>query len=180
MPLPDAAIDEPAADLAGQGLDRPGRAGEPHEQGRAAGRHVELPFSPDTLTRLARSRYEPDALDVPPGGQTLLVRLAGPGRAIETCAAEIGGHVVDGAVWDRIRETPWRFATAITPAEMPHYAAAHVSGAGSVAWSLEPPLRGLTVRGPEPLWLGDRPRYAIEDAVKLALDPHHRFPGLDN
>jgi glycolate oxidase FAD binding subunit len=141
---------------------------------------LELPFASATLARLARSRYEPDALDVPPGGQTLLVRVAGPGRAIEACAAEIGGRIVDGAVWDRIRETPWRFATAITPAEMPHYAAAHVSGAGSVAWSMEPPLRGLTLRGPEPLWLGDRPRHAIEDAVKLALDPHGRFPGLDD
>ena len=55
-----------------------------------------------------------------------------------------------------------------------------VSGAGSVAFSTEPLPRGLTLRGPEPLWLGDRPRHAIEAAVKLALDPDHRFPTLDD
>ncbi|MDP1590678.1 MAG: hypothetical protein Q8M07_23190, partial [Prosthecobacter sp.] len=39
--------------------------------------------------------------------------------------------------------------------------------------------RGLTLRGDFPLWIGGRPRFAIEDAVKNALDPDNRFPTLD-
>jgi glycolate oxidase FAD binding subunit len=140
----------------------------------------ELPFAAETLARLARSRLEPDALDVPPGGATLLVRLAGPGRAIAALAREVGGRGVDGAVWDRVRDTPWRFKADLMPSELPAFRAAHVSGAGSVAFSTEPLPRGLTLRGPEPLWLGGRPRHAIEEAVKLALDPDHRFPTLDD
>ena len=39
---------------------------------------------------------------------------------------------------------------------------------------------GLTLRGDSPLWIGGRPRFAIEAAVKQALDPQDRFPTLDD
>ncbi len=141
---------------------------------------LELPFAPEMMTRLANSRYEPDALDVPPGGETLLVRLAGPGRALEALAREIGGRILDNAVWNEIRETPWRFKSDLTPDQMSDFKSSHVSCAGNVAFSNTPPPRGLTLRGDEPLWIGGRPRFAIEDAVKQALDPQNRFPTLDD
>lgn len=141
---------------------------------------LEMPFARETLARLARSRYEPDAIDVPPGGSTLLVRLAGPGRAIEPLAREIGGRPVDGAVWERVRETPWCCKADLTPDRMGAFASAHVSCAGTLALSTTPLSRGLTLRGDGPLWPGGRIRHTIEAAVKAALDPDHRFPGLDD
>ena len=54
----------------------------------------------------------------------------------------------------------------------------------ALAESLGPPhilthLVGLTLAGNAPLWVGGRPRYAVEAAVKQAFDPDHRFPSLD-
>jgi hypothetical protein len=51
--------------------------------------------------------------------------------------------------------------------------------------ALDERLRGLglpavTLRGDAPLWLGTRTRPNIAQAVKEALDPQHRFPGLDD
>jgi hypothetical protein len=67
------------------------------------------------------------------------------------------------------------------------FAAGHVSGGGNVAYTsvesaaeLPPHLVGITLSGAAPLWVGQRPRYAIESAVKQALDPDHRFPSLDD
>ncbi|MBN8248449.1 MAG: FAD-binding protein [Verrucomicrobia bacterium] len=39
-------------------------------------------------------------------------------------------------------------------------------------------LDGLTLRGDAPLWWSSLPRPAVESAVRLALDPAHRFPDL--
>jgi len=145
-----------------------------------ATRSLRLPFSAARLAALGRSRYEIDALDVPPGGRSLLVRLAGPAAALDPLAREIGGEPEDDAVWRVIRETPWAFRTAILPGEIAAFTAAHVSGGGSVAWSLDPPPRGLALHGAGPLWVGGRTRFAIEEGVKRALDPDHRFPTLDD
>ncbi len=41
-------------------------------------------------------------------------------------------------------------------------------------------LAGVSLRGAGPLWFGVRPRPAIADAVKQALDPVNRFPSLDD
>lgn len=141
---------------------------------------MELPFDGETMARLANSRFEPDAMDVPPGGKTLLVRLAGPADAIKLLAAEIGGKIMDNGVWDQIRETPWAFKTDITPADMGEYKTAHVSCAGNVAYSMTPPQRGLTLRGDAPLWVGGRERFSVEEAVKRVFDPGGLFPTLDD
>lgn len=145
----------------------------------AATRTIRLPFAAATLASLARSRHPIDALDVPPGGDALLVRLAGPARAIDTLAREIEGEAVDDDVWRGISERPWHYRTDITAAEIDAYAHAHVSCGGDVAYADTPPPRGLTLRGDAALWIGGRPRFAIEGAVKRALDPDGRFPTLD-
>lgn len=146
----------------------------------AATRTLRLPFAVTRLAALARSRYPIDALDVPPGGEWLLVRLAGPPRALESLAREIGGADEDDAVWQGIRERPWHFRADITAAEIGAHTNAHVSCGGDVVFGDEPPPRGLRLRGAGDLWIGGRPRFAIEDAVKRALDPEGRFPALDD
>lgn len=141
---------------------------------------LRLPFTPRRLADLARSRYPIEALDVPPGGESLLVRLAGPAAALDALARGIGGREEDDGLWREIVETPWGFRTDIVAAAVADHRDAHVSGGGSVAWSHAAPRRGLTLRGSAPLWIGDRPRFAIEGAVKEALDPVGRFPTLDD
>ncbi len=141
---------------------------------------LELPFSGEELARIANSRFEADALDILPGGERLLVRLAGPAKALEPLAGEIGGKIVSNAIWDEIRETRWHFKTDITPDLTEIYKQSHVSCAGNVAYSNETPPRGLTLRGDAPMWIGGRPRFAIEEGVKRALDPENRFPTLDD
>jgi glycolate dehydrogenase FAD-binding subunit len=141
---------------------------------------LELPFEAETMARIANSRFEAEALDVLSGGKTMLVRLAGPGTALEVLAKEIGGEIIANTIWDEIRETPWSFKTDITPDQIADFKASHVSCAGSVAFSHTLPPRGMTLRGDAPLWVGGRTRFAIEDAVKQALDPQQRFPTLDD
>ena len=149
----------------------------------SASRTLAVPHAAGRLASLARSRYEIDALDLPPGGGTLLVRLAGPPRAVDAMAREIirdhGGEEADDRVWREIRETPWAFRSDITPGEVASCTRAHVSCGGSIALWRETPPRGLALSGHGPLWVGGRPRRAIEDGVKQAFDPAGRFPALD-
>lgn len=141
---------------------------------------LQMPFSAEKLSQLANSRFEIDALDVPPGGESMLVRLAGPAKAHEALAKDIGGEIIDNAIWREIRETRWSFKADLTSDQIGAFKAAHLSCAGNVAYSHTPPPHGLTLRGDSPLWLGGRSKFAAEDAVKLALDPQHRFPTLDD
>jgi len=141
---------------------------------------LSLPYSADTMARIANSRFEAAALDVLPGGETLVVKLAGPGDALEVLSREIGGQIIDSTIWDEIRETPWSYKTDITPDQVADFKTAHVSCGGSMAYSHALPARGMTLRGDAPLWIGGRPRFAIEAAVKKALDPQQRFPTLDD
>ncbi len=103
--------------------------------------------------------------------------------------------------WTAINEFAWahpdgalaRFALA--PTQVPEFSAfvrgmpdtrAWVSAGGNVGYlSLPPgatfgpaPWPGLLLRGSGPLWLGPRRDFAIHRAVKHALDPQNRFPGL--
>ncbi|HBJ83082.1 MAG TPA: 2-hydroxy-acid oxidase [Verrucomicrobiales bacterium] len=140
---------------------------------------LQMPFEAEKMARIANSRFEADALDVLPGGENMLVRLAGPAKALEVLAKEIGGEIIDNEIWDDIRETRWNFKTDITPDQIGEFKAAHVTCGGNVAFSHTPPIRGMTLRGDSPLWIGGRPRFVIEAAVKHALDPQNRFPTLD-
>jgi hypothetical protein len=68
----------------------------------------------------------------------------------------------------------------------------HVSAGGDVAYIAardtaaieaklnELNLRGMLLRGRGPLWCGIHPKRKITDAVKNALDPDGRFPGIDS
>jgi len=141
---------------------------------------LQMPFEVEKMARIANSRFEADALDVLPGGETMLVRLAGPGKALEVLAKEIGGEIIDNAIWNEICETRWHFKTELTLDQIGEFKAAHVSCGGNVAFSQTPPPRGLTLRGDFPLWIGGRPRFAVETALKHALDPQNRFPKLDD
>ncbi|MDB6006682.1 MAG: hypothetical protein JWR15_3669 [Prosthecobacter sp.] len=141
---------------------------------------LELPFEVEAMARIANSRFEAAALDVLPGGAAMIVRLAGPGAALEVLAREIGGQIISNTIWDAIRETPWNYKTDITPDQIGDFKTAHVSCGASVAFSQILPSRGMTLRGNAPLWIGGRPRFAIEAAVKHALDPQQRFPTLDD
>lgn len=150
----------------------------------------------DTLTRLAASRWEADALDIHPGSGKILLRLAGPEAALDPMAGEIlksfSGKIIPDTVWDELREFRWAHPggvlvkTVITPDRAGAFAGAHVSAGGNVAYQSFPgpdqvpsSLEGLTLRGRIPLWAGDRNKPSIEDAVRKALDPNHRFPTLD-
>ena len=141
---------------------------------------LSMPFEADKMSRIANSRFEAAAVDILPGGETMIVKLAGPGAALEVLAREIGGHIIDNTIWDEIRETLWSYKTDITPDQVADFKTAHVSCGGSMAFSHILPVRGMTLRGDAPLWVGGRPRFAIEAAVKQALDPQQRFPTLDD
>ncbi|HAB17962.1 MAG TPA: FAD-binding protein [Verrucomicrobiota bacterium] len=65
------------------------------------------------LAKLARSRWEPEALDIPPGGHDIHVQLGGPRPALVALAREIlesyPGEVIDHAhdEWTDLREFRW-------------------------------------------------------------------------
>jgi glycolate oxidase FAD binding subunit len=125
-----------------------------------------------------------------------------PGEVLAEDAAQ--------AIWDDLREFRWSnpgaplVKVALSPAAVVALAEAvqslagarwHLSAGGNVAFvslastaqagEFDERLRklglaGVSLRGDGPLWLGLRPRPAIAEAVKLALDPVNRFPSLDD
>lgn len=86
---------------------------------------------------------------------------------------------------------------ALTPPDVPAFADAVRAQAGARGWisaggnvgyismpagTALPALRwaGMTLRGAGALWLGPKQDYKVISAVKAALDPHGRFPGLND
>jgi glycolate oxidase FAD binding subunit len=124
-----------------------------------------------------------------------------PGEELSAAAAQ--------KLWSELRELHWAYANgplikiALSPATLPGLFHAlqslegiriHVSSGGNMAFvslpasdqaaALSELLRNLslsavTLRGEAPLWCGIQPRPKIAQAVKQALDPQDRFPGLD-
>lgn len=117
-----------------------------------------------------------------------------PGRTVP--AAEAAAH------WAAISEFGWAPAGgtlakfALTPGQVPAFAAAlaavpgakgWIGAGGNVGYAAVPTGTalpawsgaGVTLRGAGPLWLGAQPAFAAMRAVKAALDPANRFPGLD-
>ena len=109
----------------------------------------------------------------------------------------------EAGLWRSVRAFGWAHPAgpllklALTPAQVPEFLAVCAATAGACAWvgaggnvgylSLPvgaPPPRlvwpAMSLRGDAPLWPGVRPRFAIMQAVKTALDPQHRFSGLDD
>jgi len=109
------------------------------------------------LIDAARSRWEPEALDLLPDGLTVCLRLAGPASALAAVASEIlarwPGHTLSSAeaetVWFEVREFRWAHPdgvlvkVAVTPGVLPSLMVAtrsvagvrvHVSAGGNVAF----------------------------------------------
>jgi glycolate oxidase FAD binding subunit len=107
------------------------------------------------------------------------------------------------AFWSRVVELGWAQSdgvlvkVALTPDQVADFVAFVRPLSGARSWlsaggnagflSLPanaplPQLRwpAMTLRGNAPLWPGVRPRFEVMGAVKAALDPNHRFPGLDD
>jgi glycolate oxidase FAD binding subunit len=129
------------------------------------------------LTDAANSRWEPDALDLPPDARSVLLRLAGPETALEPIFREIlgrwPGRVLSDdeaqELWTDVCEFRWAhadgalFKVVLTPGELPPFqramsafegARVHVSAGGNVAFVSLPPacaideeLRTLGLRG---------------------------------
>jgi glycolate oxidase FAD binding subunit len=113
-------------------------------------------------------------------------------------------------IWSDLNEFRWAYPSGLlakivfTPAVLPMAhrelqsldgVRIHVSSGGNVAFVSLPSvdqssklnqvlcdlsLPAVTLRGEALLWLGAQPRPKILDAVKRALDPDNRFPGLDD
>ena len=174
----------------------------------------EIDAAARVLTEAANTRWEPDALDLLPDGQTVLLRLAAPEAAIAAISRDVfsrwPGETLppDEATvaWTGIREFRWThpdrtlIKVATTAAQVPALhremstlggSCIHVSAGGDVAYVSAPDatavgetvfnlgMRGVTLRGPGPLWCGDHPQTQIARAVKDALDPQGRFPAFD-
>jgi len=153
------------------------------------------PAEPRVLARLAGPAPALDAI-----AREVFARW--PGEVLSEEAAE--------RLWTGLREFRWSHPNAplVKIALSPSAAVAlgqaiqsldkarwHLSAGGNLAFvSLASPaqtadlderlrklgLSGIALRGETPLWLGHRPRPAIAQAVKLALDPLNRFPSLDD
>lgn len=149
------------------------------------------------IVQAANSRWELDALDVLPGGEHVVMRLAGPEGALQILAREIlakfPGEIIANTIWDDLREFRWAHPdgvlvkTPATPMQISAFKSAHISVGGNVAYSsfartaeIPTAFTGMTLCGDAPLWIGGRGKFSIEAAVKKALDPQNRFPSLDD
>lgn len=152
------------------------------------------PWDGSVLMRLAGPEEGIGAI-----AQEILARW--PGQSLAAAEAQ--------ALWNELGEATWAHVNGLlikattTPSQVLKLTSIvrelddgrmHVTSGGSVAMiSLaraeqvselsqalsEMGARGVVWRGGGPLFLGHNPRYEIAQAVKQALDPNNRFPGLD-
>jgi glycolate oxidase FAD binding subunit len=157
---------------------------------------------------LGRGRWEANAVDLPPEGDAVYVRLAGPEGTLPHLAHDLLGRWPGAALtpeaadsfWDGLLNLRWSEAKdswhklALVPGDVAALCAGvgslggrvHISSAGNLAFVALPPgtdasrlgRPALTLRGPGPLWTLPPPEPAITRAVKAALDPDGRFPAL--
>jgi glycolate oxidase FAD binding subunit len=170
------------------------------------------------IIEAGNTRWQPEALDIPPNQRFVYLRLAGPQTAIRKIANEIlsrwAGEPLAAqhaeSFWSELREFRWvhpggpLLKVPLTPESLLPFCQAlnarddarfHLSAGGNVAFiallsnsgadSLSQTLATLglpavLLRGNGPLWLGARKQHTIAHAVKRALDPHHKFPPIDN
>ncbi|MBI2497519.1 MAG: FAD-binding protein [Opitutae bacterium] len=134
-----------------------------------------------TLTDVAATAWEPDALEASPADTGVTFRFAGPADAV----ASLAGAAL------KVPVTPTRICALLDALAPMHEARVRLGNGGDVAWlsfaepavplALDETLRRLglpavTLRGGGPRWPGAPARPAIAAAVKRALDPHGRFP----
>lgn len=126
-------------------------------------------------------------------GQEMLSRW--PGQALPPEEAENFWRRLAGFGWTHAGGTLVKLA--LTPAQVEPFAAAVRGIAGARGWvgaggntgylslaagTTLPALAwpAVTLRGEAPLWPGTKSRHQVMQAVKAALDPQNRFPGLDS
>lgn len=129
------------------------------------------------------------------------------GALAKEVAGRFGGTILGedeaSAWWRDAAEFRWMHPAGawakfpLTPAEGPGFAnwiaaqpgaRARIGSAGNVGYvswpgaesPAESPWRGVLLRGKGPLWPGPRRDSAVAGAVKAALDPAGRFPGLED
>jgi glycolate oxidase FAD binding subunit len=112
------------------------------------------------MTQLSRSRYQPESLDLPPGGDTVCVRLAGPAEALNAMGQDIlarwpGERLSEAeaaALWASLAEIDWAHRHGVVlkiplvPTQMPALVTClrasgglvHVSSGGNVAFASLP------------------------------------------
>lgn len=160
---------------------------------------------------MANTRWELDALDAALEEPAVFARIGGPPEALDALTAEMlarfpGAVLTPGDAsyfWQAIVGFRWAHSGgtlakfALTPAQMPEFAAwvrtqsgarGWLSAGGNVGYVSLPagatpaasPWPGALLRGEGPLWLGPRHDFAITKAVKSALDPQNKFPSLDD
>lgn len=177
-----------------------------------------IQFAAGILAEAARGRWEAQALDIPPGGSDVCVRLAGPAEALKELARDMLGRwpgeelsaIEAQGLWFELREFHWAYANGplvkivLNPGTLADFhrelcrieaARIHISSGGNQAFVSVPDagqaaglgellrklsLPAVTLRGQAPLWCGRLARPNIVEAVKQALDPENRFPGLDD
>lgn len=150
-----------------------------------------LDAMPEEQSVFARLAGPPAALDAL--SAEILARWPG-GAALKDDEA--------AAQWRRAGEFAWAhpegslIKLALTPALVPDLVAltsslagarCRISAGGNIGFLSVPagvsvpalPWPAVTLRGAAPLWPGAKPRFEIMRAVKAALDPHNRFPDLD-
>ncbi len=135
------------------------------------------------MTTAAAARWQPYALDFPPPGDVVLVRLGGPAGALPSLADEILGRwpgeilATDqaAAVWDDLREMRWAHRDgplcklALSPSRWPEAQVAvtaaggriHVTAAGDAAYASWPAGPARPAAYPRSRARGDRPRRTI-------------------
>jgi glycolate oxidase FAD binding subunit len=115
------------------------------------------------VTEAARTRWETDALEILPGGKTVLLRLAAPEAALDAIAGEVlarwSGKVMNAdeaaKIWTDIGEFRWADETLVkvplTPDRvpalcqaLPEHARVHISGGGNVAYVSLPEAVGAS------------------------------------
>jgi glycolate oxidase FAD binding subunit len=139
----------------------------------------------------ARIAGPPAALDA----LTAEILARWPGAALTNGDASYFWQSIVGLRWAHSSGT--LIKVALTPAQVVAFAdlvrvqagaRGWVSAGGNVgflsvpAGMVVPPLQwpAVTLRGDGPLWLGPKREFEIMRAVKAALDPQNRFPGLDD
>jgi glycolate oxidase FAD binding subunit len=116
-----------------------------------------------------------------------------PGAALTAGDANYFWQAIIGFRW--AHSTGMLIKVALVPSQLARFAElvraqpgarGWISGGGNVGYLSLPsgapapslPWRAMTLRGEAPLWLGPQRDYEVMRAVKSAMDPMNRFPGL--